>query len=330
MNTMSTVVMGIYGKLMAVIQKIIVWVIAAMVSAGTIVPPATDNPIKAENPDDVKLSFTAIADSQVNAFNTNRIYLDSLLADVANAETRQDALVIAGDITENSLIEEWDVTYGLLGQYNVADNYVMATGNHDIRLRTHEQAVERFTSYYNDFTGSSIDELHYSMEVNGYTFVVVGSDAQSLEKQVISDEQLKWLDETISEATADGDPVFVIIHQPLKNTHGLPALWNNGIGDSGHLGNQSDDVYEILNKYDNVIMISGHLHTGFGQYTYQEVGNIHSVNLPATGKKNADGEYCEFSIGFTCEVYENEVIFRARDFGKGIYLPEYDINIPLV
>lgn len=320
----------IYSALMGIIQKIIVWVISLMVSAGTIVPPATDNPIKAKNPDEVRLTFTVTADTQVNAFNTNRIYLDSLLADMANAETRQDALVIAGDITENSLVEEWDVTYGLLGQYDAADNYVMATGNHDIRLRSHSQAVERFTSYYNDFTGSSIDDLHYSMKVNGYTFVVVGSDEQSLEKQIIHDEQLKWLDETLAEAVSDGDPVFVVIHQPIKKTHGLPALWNNGVGDSGHIGKQSDAVYEIMNKYDNVIMISGHLHTGFGQYTYQEVGNIHSINLPSVGKKNADGEYCEFSIGFTCEVYDDEVIFRARDFGKGVYVPEYDIEIPLV
>lgn len=320
---------SLLSSVMSIVRSFITVLLSILTSVGYYTPPADNNPIKAKNPDEVKLTFTAVADSQVNAFLTNRIYLEYAFDDISSAETRQDALVIAGDITENSLTEEWDIVYGLLEKYSPADNYIFATGNHDIRLRSHSQVVDRFTSYYNGFADAQIDGLYYSMDINGYTFAVVGSDEQSLEKQVISDTQLEWLDKTLAEATKDGKPVFVIIHQPLKNTHGLPALWNNGVGDSGHLGNQSDEVYEILNKYDNVIMISGHLHTGFGEYTYEQVGNIHSVNLPAVGMKNADGEYCEYCIGYTAEVYDDEVLFRARDFGKGEYVPEYDITIEL-
>lgn len=305
-------------------------VISFLLSFGVIPTPSADTPIEAVDTDSLQLSFIAVADTQVNAFTGNGIYLENVLKDISNSSQRQDAFILDGDVTENSLIPEWEEFYSLLGQYDPAGNYVVATGNHDIRLRAHSQVVERFTSYYNDFTGSSIDELHYSMEINGYTFIVVGSDEQSLEKQVLSDEQLQWIDQTLSEATADGKPVFVLCHQPLKDTHGLPELWNDGKMDSGYIGDQNDELYEILNSYENVILISGHLHTGFGQYTYEEVGNIHSVNLPAVGMQNADGDYLEFSIGYTVEVYDDEVLFRARDFGNGIYLPDYDITIPIV
>lgn len=321
---------SLFNFVVSVCKSVTSLVISFLLSFGVIPTPSADTPIEAVDANSLQLSFIAVADTQVNAFTGNGIYLENVLKDISNSSQRQDAFILDGDVTENSLIPEWEEFYSLLGQYDPADNYVVATGNHDIRLRAHSQVVERFTSYYNDFTGSSIDELHYSMEINGYTFIVVGSDEQSLEKQVLSDEQLQWIDQTLSEATADGKPVFVLCHQPLKDTHGLPELWNDGKTDSGYIGDQNDELFEILNSYENVILISGHLHTGFGQYTYEEVGNIHSVNLPAVGMQNADGDYLEFSIGYTVEVYDDEVLFRARDFGNGIYLPEYDITIPIV
>ena len=35
------------------------------------------------------------------------------------------------------------------------------------------------------------------------------------------------------------------------------------------------------------------------------------------------------ATGYVAEVYEGKVIFRARNFEKGEYIPEYDITIPL-
>ena len=84
-----------------------------------------------------------------------------------------------------------------------------------------------------------------------------------------------------------------------------------------------------MNKYENVIMISGHLHTGIGQYTYEKIENFHSVNLPSTSIVNKDGDYNNAGIGFVIEAYDNHVLFRARDFAQGKYIPEYDIDIAL-
>jgi 3',5'-cyclic AMP phosphodiesterase CpdA len=118
--------------------------------------------------------------------------------------TSPDALVIAGDITENGLDAEYGLVYDDLSICNNINNYMIATGNHDIRLRSYEKTTQRFTQLYNEFTGSSITSLNYSVVINGYYFIVLASDENSFEKAVISDEQLLWLDETLAEGTNSG------------------------------------------------------------------------------------------------------------------------------
>ena len=325
MNIMS-MLSPFFEMLAGLIQK----VLAIALIFGTTATPSTETPIKAVNPDDVRVTFTCLGDTQVNAMNGNVKYFEAILQDVDNAETAQDAFMIVGDITENSLDSEWADITELMLNYNYGEEVVFATGNHDIRLRDYEEVEKKFTDCVYDVSGKELDSFIYSTEINGYTFVVMGSESEEMEEADISVEQIKWVDETITEATSTGKPVFVVLHQPLKDTHGLPLTWGNGTNrNAGHVGDASDLILETLNKHNNVILITGHLHTGFGQYTYEKVGNIHAVNVPGAGKGNADGDYCDYATGFSVEVYDDEVIFRARDFGKGIYLPEYDVTIPV-
>lgn len=316
----------IFTMLASIFQKIL----AVSLVFGTVITPSTETPIRAINPDEVRLTFTALGDTQVNAFNGNMKYFEAVLKDVDAAETNQDAFMIVGDITENSLPQEWSFIKETLLSYDFGDDLVFASGNHDIRLRNYEESVKLLTDCVNDITGSDLDSFIYSKEINGYKFIVMGSDREEMEEAYISVEQLKWVDAELRDGTRLGKPVFVILHQPLRNTHGLPGTWGNGSNpDAGHVGKQSDQIFETLNKYDNVILITGHLHTGFGENSYEKIGNIHGVNVPGAGKNNKDGDYCEFSTGYSVEVYDDEVIFRARDYAKGEYLPEYDICIPV-
>lgn len=305
-------------------------ILAVALAFGTVITPSTETPIRALNPDTVRLTFTALGDTQVNAFNGNMKYFEAVLKDVDAAETNQDAFMIVGDITENSLPQEWSFIKETLLNYDFGDDLIFASGNHDIRLRKYDESVKLLTDCVNDITGSDLDSFIYSKEINGYKFIVMGSDREEMEEAYISVEQLEWVDKELKDATKLGKPAFVILHQPLKNTHGLPGTWGNGSNpNAGHVGKQSDQIFETLNKYDNVILITGHLHTGFGENSYEKIGNIHGVNVPGAGKNNKDGDYCEFSTGYSVEVYDDEVIFRARDYAKGTYLPEYDIVISI-
>jgi len=323
-------IMSILSPFFELIASFLKKILAITLVFGTTTAPSTETPIKAIKPDDVRVTFTCLGDTQVNAMNGNIKYFEYLLQDVDNAVTPQDAMVVVGDVTENSLQAEWNDITNLLLEYDFGKELILTSGNHDIRLRPYEESYKNFYNCIYKTTGRKIDSMIYSMEINGYTFIAMGSDREEMEEAYISMEQLKWLDETITEATSTGKPVFVLNHQPLKETHGLPLTWGDGKNlNAGHVGKQSDLIQATLNRHKNVIFITGHLHTGFGEYNYEKIGNIHSVNVPGAGKGNDDGDYCDYATGYSVEVYKDEVIFRARDFGKGIYLPEYDIVIPV-
>ena len=195
--------------------------------------------------------------------------------------------------------------------------------------------LTELTQRYFDFTNNlnpkdkAIDNIWFEYEVKGYSFLVIGSDEMRFEDAYLSDAQLQWLEERVAAISASGKPVFVMGHYPLRDTHGLPLTWGASLWESGTIGDQSDIVYELLNKYDNVFYITGHLHTGIGQYTYEEIGNIHGINVPSIGITNKDGEYNN-ATGVILEIYEDKVVSRARDFGTGEYIPEYEVTYELV
>lgn len=330
-----TMLDGVFSAIAGVFVKIMAVIVSMMVSAGSLATaPATDDVIKAADEENVQLMVEVLADTQLNAFNYNYTYFDLAMQDYQNAETDLEGLLILGDVTENSIAYEWDKIGEILTANEFDDTLILATGNHDIRLRTMEQVKERFYGLQNKFTEvEPVGELYYSYEINGYTFLVMGSDTIEMEEADIGEEQLKWLDAEMSKATADGKPVFVILHQVLKNTHGLPLTWGNGTNKTaGTVGKDSDAIYAVLNKYENVFLLTGHMHTGFGQYTYETLGdngNITSVNFPGLGKNSQDGIE-GYGQGATLEVYEDQVIIRARDVANGKYYgAEYDLTVDL-
>lgn len=289
---------------------------------------STENPIEALKPEEVKATFAAIADTQFAIFTPNRFpNFKSAAKDLHNNNGAFDALVLAGDITETGSVAEYQMVYDELSGLDC--RYAFAVGNHDVREQSYESAVGRFTRFIDAVNGETVtDKLHYSTVVNGYKIIVIGTDNYQFEKAHISDEQLAWLESEI--ASENGKPVFVVGHQPLKKTHGLPDTWRaSALPDDGNIGEQSDEIKAIFEKYPNVIFITGHIHTGLGQYTYEKLGNSHLVCLPSTSVTNYDGDYNESGTGFVIEIYENEVIFRARNYAKGEWVPEFDLIIPI-
>ncbi|MBP3697172.1 MAG: metallophosphoesterase [Clostridia bacterium] len=296
--------------------------------SGAIAPPATDEPIKPLD-DDAKLVFAAFGDTQISNYMFDRYKSFSASMEDLHASERMDAVIVAGDVVENGLAEEYQLVYdGLKGLENC--RYIMSAGNHDIRLRSYKQVVSRFTEFSNALNNNvdPVTELHFSERVNGYKFIVIGSDKATFEEAYISDEQLEWLDSEL--AAENGKPTFVICHQPLKLTHDLPNTWGNGTNlNAGSVGDQSDAIKEILTKYDNVVFITGHLHTGFGEASYEQIGDLHMVNVPALSIDNKDGKYNGSGLGYIVEVYDDEIIFRARNLETGKWLSDYNETITL-
>ncbi len=307
---------------------------------GGVAAPSTDDVIKAKH-NNAKLVFATVADPQVSNYMFDRYQaFQEACIDLRNAD-RLDAIVGIGDIAENGLAEEYQLVYDELK--GIAPRYIMAEGNHDIRLRAYSQSYKRFSSFTNALNGDTYmtdnayaeGKFAYSETVKGYKFIVMGSDKMVFEESYISPEQLEWLDAELA-SVKKGEPVFVVLHQPLKLTHNLPTTWGNGTNkNAGSVGDQNDEIRALLAKHGKdktVILLTGHLHAGFSQYSYEYLDDsFHSINVPALSIENKDGEEGGNGSGITyiVEVYNNKVLFRARRCSTGEWLPQWDTTIKL-
>ena len=326
-------------------QEIAAILLSILMMFGGVTTPATGDLLRNFS-DDVNIDFVLTGDTQVCDYMPEReANLISFAEDMNNSDIDLDAFLIVGDIAENGMQEEFDRVTSHIKDFN-AKNFIMCTGNHDIRLREFEQSKERFLNFMNGLNTeeNAKDNVYFKYMVDDYTFLVMGSEESRFEDAFISREQLQWLNIELKEATKDGKPVFVICHYPLAEGHGLPNTWgsaNSGAGDeslptyerkddydmTGCIGDQTNDVYDILTKYENVFFVTGHLHTGFGKYTYEtisEENNVQGVNVPSVGIDNKDGVYNNPGTGLFVEVTDSQVIFYARDFRNGKFLTTED------
>ncbi len=329
----------------ALFQEIAAFFLSILMMFGGVTTPATGDILRNIS-DDVNIDFVLTGDTQVCDYMPEReANLISFSEDMMNAEIGLDAFLIVGDIAENGMQEEYDRITSHISGWNV-ENYIMCTGNHDIRLRDFEQSKERFLNFMNALNSeeNAKDNVFFKYEVNGYTFLSIASDEMRFEEAHFSNEQLQWLNIELKEATKSGKPVFVLCHQSLAESHGLPNTWGSANSTpedttlptyvrkdsydlTGSIGEQSNDIYDIISKYKNVFFLTGHLHTGFGKYTYQtisEENNVQGINVPSVGIDNKDGVYNNPGTGLFVEVTDSQVIFYARDFRNGKFLSTED------
>ncbi len=327
-------------KLIIIFAVIVAVIVAAMlgVTASTksadYTAPSVESPLGVRFADGEKAVLAFIAVPQVSFYSSERYSVfQAATEDLHNADGNFDALIGLGDITENATMLDYKLVKEKLA--GLETRYIMASGNHDIRLRLYSQSLSAFSGMTNELNGDeSVDSYHYSERINGYKIIVLDSDKTKLQQAYISPEQLNWLDEELK--AGNGNPTFVLCHQPLKDTHNEMQAFGSITKVGGSVGEQSQDIQDILSKYDNVFLVSGHLHSGFGPDSYNNVDGIHCINVPSFSIVNKDGTYNNAGTGYIAEVYEDEVIFRARDFAKGTWVAEttgddsYDIVIELV
>lgn len=268
--------------------------------------------------ENLQISFTVISDGHLEANNSQKHdnYGEAFL-DMASAEVPSRVLVMVGDNTMNGQLFEHGMLYGLLHKYNTIENVLMAAGNHelsgsDYNRADYDRLKNRFIRYNNAFLNHQIEQVYHYAVVDGYYFIVLGSDRDEGVQQYISPEQFAWLDSVLQKAAASGKPAFLFNHWPLNDV--FPDVWKEG-----HVGAQSDELKAMLTKYDNrIFYFSGHLHMGVfeGDGGYKEDGQITYINVPSFGSENTNGDADEQEIGmgFQVEVYESELIARVRNF----------------
>lgn len=275
---------------------------------------ASDNPITFENPEKLKLAFACAADTHLINKESATVNLDNFFQDIKNAKGKFDAVLMAGDLTEYGRKCEYRRFFNVFDKYKDDFKLFVTMGNHDVRLqygRNQKIIMAKAEEYLNIKTNG---KSFYSYDINGYTFIVIGTEKRVLEKAHITQEQMDFLDRELARGTKDGKPVFVMCHQAFAETHGLPEVWK-----TGDMGEQSDLVRAVMEKHKNVIFLNGHLHGGVFEKTFEVLNaenNVVSLSIPGYRKENNFG-ITDCGVGYYGEVYDDRVVFTARDFEKG-------------
>lgn len=287
-------------------------------------------------------SFAVISDTHLKDNFIRKGMLELGLYDMSRAKDKLDAVVFDGDITDNGYIEMWDCFADAVGSFDVAKDTVIVTGNHDTwgpDRDNIETVKSTFIEYNKKISGRDITDMYYSTEIGGCPAIVLGSEGDST-SATVSQAQIDWFAAEMEKASRTGKPIFVFFHQPINGTHGLPYTWeldSSQPADKGGIGDRSDDVFDIVKKYDNVFYISGHIHEGFANensptsyVSVEKHGSYTLVNLPCYMYMDAvRGGHPANGTGYVFEVYPDKVLIRARNFAVASWVSEFDEVIDL-
>ena len=295
----------------------------------TLIPYAghTKNEIKTIS-DDCKLNVSMISDTHIEMTDIFRqIFLKNGLKNISNAVSPVDAVLIDGDLTNYADEQSLERYYSIISKYssvpviNVAGNHDIGhAGDRNVTDISRQQAKENFINYNNAYMGVEDNDVYYSYEVNGYKFIVLGDEsigAGHFDTISMSDEQLKFLDDELKDATANELPVFVCCHWPIENINGEDII---GPGSGSEVWGY--DRHSIMKNYKNVFYISGHMHTGvkatlveklYGISSVEQHDGVTYINLPCYGIVNMFGLPWS-GTGIQLEVYDDEVVFRPINY----------------
>ena len=198
------------------------------------------------------IRFFAASDSHVNAMgDTQALRMQKALkmayaiADGDEEYNKLDAALFAGDLTDNGQKDQF------LG-FTVAAKSVLREETELLAIiaQSHDSSTlgKGAHEYYSGVTGESND-VH--KVINGYHFI--GISVSPNEGEHYGEHQREWLDEQLAAATAEDPtkPVFVFQHEHIANTV---------YGSSDFEGWGMDYFRAVLNKYPQVVDISGHSH----------------------------------------------------------------------
>ncbi len=284
-------------------------------------------------------SFQVVSDVHIKSDSLSDANAANFIAGLKDMKTiAPDSLGVLnlGDLTQNGTEAQYNGIYNIMDQYSPVsdDKVIMTLGNHDVRgynsadWNKDETMISPYwptakalylknnKRYMPDNGGT----LYFDRWLGGYHFIVINTENGLKDAMYLSPEQLSWLEETIAENASPDKPIFVMGHNALKDTH-----WRSNI--LLDFGNQDSRVKEIFSKYPQVIYMSGHIHNGFGvaeaiDREYGTLIDVPSYNETENGVK--DG-----GIGYHVKIYEDSVVFKARNFKTSAWLPEYDITVDL-
>jgi 3',5'-cyclic AMP phosphodiesterase CpdA len=212
-----------------------------------------------------KLTFLQISDSHVGFHapaNPNAIgTLQEAIGKVKSLPTKPSFMIHTGDITHLSKPAEFDDADRAISEAGLDVHYV--PGEHDLI----DEEVKLYRERYGKNTKGA---GWYSFDVDGVHFIGLVNvvDLQAGKLGMLGEEQLKWLEDDVSNRTAS-TPVVVFAHIPLWTVY---EQWGWGTDDGAR-------AISLLKKFGSVTVLNGHIH----QIMQKVEGNVAFHTAMSTG-----------------------------------------------
>jgi 3',5'-cyclic AMP phosphodiesterase CpdA len=274
----------------------------------------TDHDVK--DPDACRLHFSVLSDSHIEGNNPTRYRVFArCLQDVKKNKSGNDAVVFLGDNTMNGNSLENMFFHGTVSLVLRDQKVLPVLGNHDIGNGEgdYEQLQNRWYAYTEAFFGRKLTAPYYSDVINGYYFIVLGTEEHTSNHMSLSDEQLSWLKETLDDAAVGGKPVFVFSHHPERASLRIDPDYE-------------DSLTDILTEYaetHDLFYFSGHTHRTLTMSSFDTYYNFPETNLPCLTKLTGEKDNVvtdRTGDGVEVEAYGDKVVIRGRNFYRGEWL----------
>ncbi|MNO15833.1 3',5'-cyclic adenosine monophosphate phosphodiesterase CpdA [compost metagenome] len=267
------------------------------------------------------LTFQIITDTHVTAdpsheYNQN---FGRALQDLADYAQGSSGIMHIGDITDHGFPEEYEEVHRILKLHQASLPEIRYTlGNHDVGLGHWESRLAMYTSRM------GMPGPYHDHWIGGYHFIFMGTEEGLPTFCSLSEEQLRWLDRKLGEQVVSGQskpeqPVFLFLHQPLKDTVAGSLASQEWYG-----VNQDKELRSILSKYPQTLLFTGHTHWELEVDNTMYPGNGETATMFNSASvaylwTNAD-EHKTGSQGFYVEVYSDKVLVKGRDFATGSWI----------
>jgi len=245
-------------------------------------------------------------------------HLEQALSDIASVAPNSHAIMHIGDLTDHGFEQEYDEFQRIWSSYeDKLPRLYITTGNHDVGLGDWQERSGRFLAR----TGN--ETLYHDHWIEGYHFIFLSTEAGLDRYCTLSQSQLNWLQQRLAENATANKPIFLFLHQPLKNT-----VAGSMEHQDWHGVTEDEQLQAIIQQFPQIVMFTGH--------THWELGSPHTYNEAKPAMFNAasvaylwtdEDEYKYGSQGYYVEIYDGKLTIRGRDFVNNSWIAEASFTL---
>ncbi|MEH0831928.1 metallophosphoesterase family protein [Pectobacterium cacticida] len=240
-------------------------------------------------------------------------------------------IIIPGDLAEDlPYIRKIFTTLSQVYPEKDGNNVVAILGNHDVRglnraqwttnplSENHyfTQAIAEYKLLNSPFAHHVNDHACFDIRIGEHHLIALNTDRGLKDQAWFEPTTLAWLEARMAEKVSGKR--IIIVHQSLNDTHWRANLY-------GGFGEQDGEIKSLLKKYPQTLVITGHIHNGFGvvEAIQREYGTL--IEIPSFHR--TENGLMEKGYGFILYLEDHAIRFEAWNFLTNTHYPEYDIYI---